>query len=143
MAGAQVVESQSALALNCLEGAHMAAGQIHYMNVITYAGAVRSIVIIAEYSQFIAFSYRNLCHVRHQVVGYAVGVLAYQTALMGADGVEVTQQHHVPLPVGILHIGQHLLQHTLGPAVRVGADAFGALLGDGDYLRIAIDGGAR
>ena len=40
---------------------------------------------------------------------------------MRPDGVEVAQQHDVPLGVGLLHVRQHLFQHRLSPAVGIGA----------------------
>ena len=42
---------------------------------------------------------------------------------MGADGVEVAQQHHAPFRVRVGDAAKDLLGHVLGPAVGVGAAA--------------------
>ena len=62
---------------------------------------------------------------------------------MGANGIEVTQQNHVPFGVGLLDIHQHLLYHGLGPSVGVGTLALRTLLGNGDDGGVAINGSAR
>ena len=59
---------------------------------------------------------------------------------MRADGVEVAQQHDVPLGVGLGGVHEDLLDHPLGPAVGVGAELLGALLGEGQRVGVAVDG---
>ena len=112
------------------------------MNVVPHAGAVRGVVVVAEDAQLGKLAHGHLGDIGHQVVGNAIGVLAHGTALVSADGVEVAQKNHVPLVVRLLDVGENLLQHGLGPAVRVGAFSFGAVLGDGDDGGIAVHGGA-
>ena len=73
----------------------MAAGQIHHMDVIAHAGAVRGGVVVAEHVQLFQRAHGHLGDVGHQVVGDAVGVLADEAALVGADGVEIAQQGHI------------------------------------------------
>ena len=60
---------------------------------------------------------------------------------MRSDGIEVSEQDHVPLIISLLDVGQDLLEHGLGPAVRIGALSLGALLGDGNKCRISVHGG--
>ena len=48
VAGAQVADEQAAVGLQLLDGADMAAGQVHDMDVVADAGAVGSGVVIAE-----------------------------------------------------------------------------------------------
>ena len=119
----------------------MTLGQIHHMDVVPDAGAVVGGVVVAEYAQLLELAHGNLGDIGHQVVGNAVGILADGAALVGADGVEVAKEHHIPLGVGLLNVGEHLLEHGLGLAVGVGDGALRAVLGDGHGLRRAVDGG--
>ena len=116
--------------------------QVYYMDVITYAGSVGGIIIITENTQLFQLANCHLCDVRHQVVGDTVGVLTNGTALACSDRVEVMKQEHVPFGICLLNVGQDLLQHGFGPAVRVGALSLGAFLCDGNKCGIAIYGSA-
>ena len=113
------------------------------MDVVADTRAIRGWIVIAEYAQLSTFAHSNLCDVRHQVVRDAVGVLPYPTTGMGTDGIEIAQQHDVPLLIGFLHVHHDFLKHALGLTVRIGAMSLGALLRDRDDGRVAIDGGRR
>ena len=141
MAGTEVVDGQTLVLLDGLQGTYMSVGQIDHVDVVTHAGTVMGVIVITEYTQFLAHSDGRLCNVGHEVVGDAVGILANQAALMCTDGVEVAEQHDVPFGICLLDVHEHLLQHGFGPAVRIGAHALGALLGDGDDGGITIHGG--
>ena len=108
------------------------------MDVVTHARAVRGVVVVAEHADALQLAHGNLRDVGQQVVRNALWILADQAALMRADGVEVTQQHDVPLVVAHVQVGEHLLEHALGPSVGVGAVVLGALLGDRDELGLAV-----
>ena len=111
------------------------------MDVVAYAGAVRGGIVVAEHMHLFQRAHGHLGDVGHEVIGDAVGVLADQAALVGADGVEVAQQRHVHLGVGLAAVGEHHLVHQLAGAVGVGGAAHTAVLIDGHLLRVAIDGG--
>ena len=111
------------------------------MDVVAYAGAVVGVIVVAEDAEFLTLAYGHLGDVGHEVVGDAVGVFADGAALVCTDGVEVAEEHDVPFLVSLLHVHKHLFEHRLGLSVGVGAVALGALLGDGDDGRVAVDGG--
>ena len=125
-----------------LEGGDVGGGEVADVDVVADAGAVGGVVVVAEDAQLGAFADGHLGDVGHQVVGDAVGVLPYPAAGVRADGVEVSQEDDVPFGVGLLDVHEDLFEHALGPAVGVGAGAFGAVFGDGDLGGVAIDGGA-
>ena len=111
MAGTQIVDAQSAVALNGLQSTYMTGCQIAHMDIVANACTVVCIIVAAEYAQLRTLADSHLSDVRHQVVGDTVGILAYLSALVCTDGIEVTQDYHIPLLVGLLHVHQHLLQH--------------------------------
>ena len=127
----------------------MSLGQVHHVDVVPDSGAVRGVVVVAEYGQVGSTTHGHLRHVGHEIVRGSVGVLADHSARVGADGVEVPEHRDAPV-VGLLgdrlgltrlEVAQDLLDHELRPAVGVsdsGPDR--ALLGDG-HLGAAVDGG--
>ena len=143
LSGSQIVNGKSGIVFDLLQGLHMSLRQIDHMDVVSYAGSVRSVIVVSEYVELFQLAHGNLGDVGHQVVGDAVGILTDHAALVSADGIEVTQKHHVPFRVRLLDVGEDLLQHGLGPAVRVGALSLRALLRDGDDGRIAVNSGRR
>ena len=60
----------------------MTLGQIDHMDVITHAGAVGGIVVIAEYGKLLALADGDLSDIRQQIVRNAVGILTDQAALV-------------------------------------------------------------
>ena len=121
----------------------MAAGQVHDMDVVADAGAVGSGVVIAEDMDLFQLAHSHLGDVGHEVVGDAVGVLADEAGLVGADGVEVAQQSHVQGGVSLADIGEDALGESLGGAVGVGGGTHGEVLGDRHTGGVAVDGGGR
>ena len=121
----------------------MAAGQVHDMDVVADAGAVGGGVVIAEDMDLFQLAHSHLGDVGHEVVGDAVGVLADEAGLVGADGVEVAQQSHVQGRVSLADIGEDALGHGLGGAVGVGGGTHGEVLGDRHTGGVAVDGGGR
>ena len=130
------------LAAHPVQGRHMAAGQVDHMDVVAHARAVRRVVVVAEHAHALKLAHGNLRHVGQQVVRDALRVLADKAALVRADGVEVAQQHDVPLVVADVQVGEHLLKHALRPAVGVRAVVLRAILGDRDELWLAVHRGA-
>ena len=103
LAGAQVADEEAAAGLQLLDGADMAPGQVHHVDVVPHAGAVGGGVVVAKDVDLLQLAHGHLGDVGHQVVGDAVGVLADQAGLMGADGVEVAQHRHVQAGVCLAH----------------------------------------
>ncbi len=140
LAGAQVVDAHAGL-LDGLEGRDVAAGQVDDVDVVADAGAVGGVVVVVEDAQLLKLADGDLGDVGHQVVGDAGGVLAHGAALVGADGVEVAQQHDAHVGVGPLHVGQDVLDLALGAAVGVGGLVLGLGLGDGARVGGAVHRG--
>lgn len=99
----------------------------------------------------------NLAQEREQVERHTRGILAHDSAWMGAAWVEVSQQGTIPLLIwlpgllcicalGLNEISDHQLDRALCPSVWVGG-ADGAVLGDGNHIGnssgIAVDGRRR
>ena len=78
------------------DGAHVALGEVHDVDVVAHGRAVGRRVVAAKDAQKVALPERDLLHVRHQVVGDADGVLAQVAARVRADRVEVAQQQDAP-----------------------------------------------
>ncbi len=60
---------------------------------------------------------------------------------MRSDGVEVAEQHDIPLGVCRVEVGQDLLDHPLRPAIGVCGRLLRALLGEGQGIGLAVDRG--
>ncbi len=132
------------LAAHVVECLHMPASQVNHVDVVAHAGAVGRGVVVAEHLDALQLAHGNLRNVGQQVVGDVLRVFADAPGNMGADGVEVAQQHHVPLVVGAEEVGKDALEHGLGLAVGVGGLVQRAGLGDRDLLGFAVHrGGGR
>ena len=143
-AGAQVKDLNAGLAVHPVKGSNVTRGQIAHVDVVAHAGAVGGGVVVAKDLNGLELAHGDLGDIGHQVVGDALGVLADQARRMSADGVEVTEQHDVPLGVGGVDVHKDLLDHPLGPTIGVGRGLLRILLGDGRVVRVAVDGrGAR
>ena len=58
------------------------------MHIISYAGAVMGVVIVAKYFQNGQPAHGDLGYERHKVVGYAFGVFAYFSAGVRSHGIK-------------------------------------------------------
>ena len=123
-----------------LNGADMACGQIHHVNVVPNPGAVVGGIVVAENTQFFAFANGYLGDERQQVVGDAVGIFPDQTAFVGADGVEVAKQHNAEIGVCCGGISQDLLDHVFCPAIGIGAACSHGFV-NGNFIRYAVNRG--
>jgi len=119
----------------------MALGQVHHVDVIAHAGAIVGVIIVAKDAELLQLARGHLGDVGHQIIGNAGGILANAAGLVGADGVEVAQQHHTPLGVSGHHTLQDLFDHILGPAIGVGTALAEHILPQGHFLRHAIHRG--
>ena len=97
----------------------MALGQIHYMDVVPNTRAVRGRVVVAEDIETLAAAHGHLANVWHEVVGAPLGILADQTAFMGADRVEISQKGDPPIRIGDINVLKNLFDHELGVAIRI------------------------
>ena len=139
-ARAQVEHLRAGVGGGVAQGGQVAAGQVHHVDVIPDAGAVGGGVIVAEHMELLQPTGGHAGDIWQQIIGDALGQLTDQAGGVGADGVEIAQQHHRQLRVGGGLIPEDLLNHIFRPAVGVGA-AGGHLLGKGDALRYAVDRG--
>ena len=139
VAGAQVADEQAGLFFQLFDGCHMAAGQVHNVDVVAHAGAIGGRVIIAVHMHFFQLANGNFGDVGHQVVGDAVRVLADLSGRMCTDGVEVTQQSNVQLRVCLAAVGQDALGKHLGSAIRVGGCTNREILADGHAGGVAVN----
>lgn len=107
----------------------MAPCEILDVNIVSNAGTVLGVVVVAKDIDDRSASDSDLCNIWHEVVGSAVGVLTDPARLMGADGVKISEQDDVPLSWFALScVSQDLLDVQLGPTVRVHGSCGGILL---------------
>ena len=139
-AGAEVDDLGPPVRLGIAQRGEVALRQIDYVDIIAHAGTVVRRVVITKHTKALPFADSHLGDIRHEVIRYAVRVLADTSGRMRADRIEVTQQHHVPLRVSFLQVYHHLLEHGLRLSVRVRALSLGAVFGDRDDSGVAIDG---
>ena len=116
-------------------------GQIHDVDEIPAAGAVRSGVIPPEHGKPLPAAHRHLCDERHEIIGDPQGVLPDEAGGVRPNGIEVPQQHRRKAGIRTAEILQHLLDHRLGAAVGAGALPAGHLLPIGDGILRAVNGG--
>ena len=109
--------------LGVLDRAQMAFSQIDDVDVVTHAGAVRGVIVVAEDGQLLAAADGDLRDVGHQIVRNAVRILTDQAGFVRADGVEVAQQNDRQRRIRRAGGLQDLLDHELRPAIGVGAVA--------------------
>lgn len=94
------IVGREAAALNFFERGQMPRRKVCDVDIVPDARAVRRGVIAAEHRQLFKPARRHLRDIGHQIVRYALGVLAYQAALVRADRVEITQNRYAEGFVG-------------------------------------------
>ena len=139
-AGAEVDGLHPGVGHTVVDGLQVPQRQVDHMDVVAHPSAVRCVVVIAVDLKLRQLADGDLGNIGQQVVRDAVGVLTDQSALVGADGVKVAQQHHAPLRVGGVQVAENLLDHHLGVAVGVGGGG-GHPLFKGNRIVHAVDGG--
>src|SRR5699024_9830176 len=100
LTGAQVVSYYARTFRQFIERFEVANSQIHYVDIIAYAGAVVSRVIVTKDRQFLQLSDGYLGDIRHQVIRDIVGILTNAPAFMGTDRVEIAEQRYIPRFIG-------------------------------------------
>ena len=141
MTSAEIVNGKSALLFDCLKSSYVTRGEVADVDIVAHTGAVRSVIIIAEYAELLALSYSHLSDIRHQIVRNTVRIFTDSARWVSADRIEIAQEHHIPFRVSLLHVHHHLFEHRLGLTVRVGALTFRTLLSDRNNGRITIYSG--
>ena len=97
--------------------------QIDDMDEVPHAGSVHRLIVRAEHVQIGPLACGDLRHKRHQISGHAAGILTDNAALMGADGVEITQAGHAKLRIGAAQVLKHIFDDEFGLAIGVGGRA--------------------
>ena len=113
--------------------------KVNHMNIVSHTSSVQSIIVITEYTQFFQLAYSHLCNIWHQIIWNAVWILADSSALMCSDWVKVAKKHYIPLRICFLNVGENLLQHGLGPTVRIGALSLRTVFCNRNLCRITIN----
>ena len=92
--------------------------KVHYVDVVSYATSVRSVVIVSKDAQVVSDSGSRLGYERYQVLGHSSWEFAYECGRMGTYGVEVSQGADLKVRVCYYAVGKDLLSHLLALAVR-------------------------
>lgn len=104
LAGTQVNGMPTRMVLCKLQGCQVAIHQVHDVDIVTDAGAIRGVVVIAKYAEEGALTMGDLGDIGHEVVGDAVGALTNEAAGVGPYRVEVAQADEIPLVIGLGHV---------------------------------------
>ncbi len=120
----------------------MGTGQVHHVDVIAHAAAVGGVVVVAEDGDAFAQPGSGLGHEGDQVVGHADGQFTDAGRRMGADGIEIAQQHGTQAGRGGHVVAQQLLAGHLGEAVGRAGVAVGRVLGHRQAIGLAVHGAA-
>ena len=141
LAGAEVHGLDALMLHDVFQSADVTLCKVNNVDVVSYAGAVGGVVVISENTEELSLAHSHLLDVGEEVVGYAVGILAYKAAAVSADRIEISKQSDAPFPVGNCHIPEYLLDHHLGIAVGVGGGVGRHGLNIGDWVIHAVNGG--
>ena len=60
----QVIRNQATVVLDRLKSVHVASGEVHNVDVVPDAGAIRCVIVIPENMQFLQLSRCTLCNTR-------------------------------------------------------------------------------
>ena len=117
--------------------------EVHHVDVVPDAGAVRRLIVIPENPEVVKLPDRDLGDVWHQVVRDAVRVLADKPALMRANRVEVAEHAQRPAVIRPVEVLANLLDVDLGLPVGAGGPLYWLLFSNRDFPCRKVDGGAR
>ncbi len=123
----------------------MGFGQVDDVDIVADAGAVGSVVVVAEYCQLLADSHCRLRDVRDEVVRHSVWQLTDECRGVCADRVEVAENDALDGGSAVDVVVYYLLVDFLCVAVRRCGLLMRGILGDGEVLgfRLAVDGARR
>ena len=114
----QVVDMHSRFLL--VQGLQMPLRKIYHMDIIPDSRSVRRRIIIAEHPDIRQLSQRYFSDIRRQIIGDSIGIFSQKSALMRAYRIEIPQQHHIPLRIRLLQIGQYTFDKKLSCPIRIG-----------------------
>ena len=120
-----------------------ACSKVNYMDVVSDTCAVVGIVVGAEYAQTLALTDGNLSYEGHKVIGDAVGILTDSAALVGTDGIEVTEKTNRPVLIGFEKVGKDDFDHKFGSTVGISGTACGHRLLERRNIITAVNGSRR
>ena len=123
LAGAEVEDALTRMLRHVGDCRDVAAREIHDVNIIAHAGAVRRIIVVAKDAQAFQPADGRLRNVGHEVVRHAARISPMRAARVRTDGVKVAQQHDRPARVGHNIVAQDLLADVLRPTIRIRAAA--------------------
>ena len=141
-AGADIDHFRAGMLHRVIQRLDMGSRQIDDMDIIAHAGAVYGVVVIPENGKIRQLAVGDLGDIGKQVVRDAVRDFADQTALMGADRIEIAQQHRGKLLVRESQICQDAFIEEFGRAVRIGRRAVAVLFLEWRFEIVAVDGRA-
>mmetsp|Transcript_15260 Transcript_15260/g.44116 ORF Transcript_15260/g.44116 Transcript_15260/m.44116 type:complete len:230 (-) Transcript_15260:362-1051(-) len=118
----------------------MSLGKINYMDVISHAGTIRSVIIISKDAELFSPSDAHLGNKWHQIVGDSLRIFSDLSRWMSTDGVEVAKNQDVPRWIRRVTISQDLLNKQLRATIwrhclKPRRFAKGQLLGIAVYRR--------
>ncbi len=142
LTGTQVVGKDTGIGSYAGQRLEMTESEIHHVDVVAHACAIRGRIVIAKHPQLLELADAHLADIGQQVVGDTVGIFTDEAALVGADRVEVAQQHYGPTRIGFGQVTQYLFHHQLGATIGVGR-AGGEIFPQRHRGRIAIHCGRR
>ena len=111
------------------------------MDVVANARAIWGVVVVAKDVNSLALAHGNLSHVRDQVIWNACRIFSDEAGLVSTNRIEVSEQDNVPFWVCSVNVGENLLNHPLGPTVRVGCVLLGAFLGQREAIWVSVNSG--
>lgn len=142
-ASAEVEDLRSLGLGGVFNGLDVTHGQIDHMDVVAAAGAVGRGIVVAEDSEMVATAHGHLSHIGHEVVRNALRIFAHAAGSVRTYGVEVAEEHHGELGIGLGGVFKDLLHHGLSPAVGIGAGAARHGLDVRIRVLLAVHGGRR
>ena len=86
-----VIDSESGFACDSLQCSDVRRSKVHDVDIVAYTCSVVGRIIVPEDTESLAFTDSHLGDIGHEVIGYAIRVLAYSAGRVCANRIEVTQ----------------------------------------------------
>mmetsp|Transcript_5051 Transcript_5051/g.14623 ORF Transcript_5051/g.14623 Transcript_5051/m.14623 type:complete len:275 (+) Transcript_5051:199-1023(+) len=144
-AGSQIdrLAAQVGGRVQLFESGHVAPRQVHHVNVIPDTGAVGGVVVAPKDTELGSPTDADLRDKGHQIVGDSLWVFPDAARGVGADGVEVSKDQHVPFLGGRgVGVPENLLDEEFRSAVRIRGRQ-PSRFPEGEHLGFSVDGGGR
>ena len=129
------------LTLNhAVERTNVSLGKVGDIDVVTDAGSIGSMVVVAKNIQFLTDTHCRLANVWKQVLRNATGKFADLSCRMSTDGVEIAENDGVETYTSVEIVLDDLLGNLFGVAVRRSGRLDGSILVHRALIGLAIDG---